>query len=268
MYLGFELFKRIFYKKTTLVALISLAFLIGYSVTIFIVEESKIGFSFTANEFILYFLGSFNISGVFLNIIYIILIIGIFSDKVNYMYISRLEYKNDLIKVFIAAMIFVSIFFLGVILLLIFIVAGFVGIYNTDWSEAVIFLSQNSPSIYLLTGACDVISGIIITIWLYLVGLFIIFMSFYFGFYRFNGISGGIFINIVLLSLGGIIYNTKSLLFAKLIPNINTIFSTHSLQRNGEYPSFIYSFFYVIIVFILMYILSNRETKRYLSNRL
>lgn len=266
--LGIEHFKRLFYKKTSLMALIGTAFLLSYSITLFIILKSDVNMEFSANEFILFFLGNFNISGVFLNTIFILFISGMFEDNINYMYISRLKNEKDFMKSFILGLILASIFFVVFIFILIIIIGFFLGRYSYSWSEGMLFLAESSPSIDTLTRVCDPISSIIISIWLLMMGLFIISIIFYLGFCRFKGISGGIFINITLIGIGGIVYNTKSLWMAKIIPSINTIFTTHSLHKGGEYPSFVYSVIYIFITLLLLCLLSAKESKKYLNGYL
>lgn len=263
--LGIEHFKRLFYKKTSVMALISMAFLLSYAVTTFIILESDVGISFSANEFILFFLGSFNISGVFLSVIFILFISGMFEDSINYLYISRLEKRKDYAKSFLVGLVLATFFFIGIVILFLLLLGGIIWDYSAVWSEGLVFLTESSPSIEVLSQVCNPINSIIISLWLITMGLFIISLIFYIGFCRFKGASGGILINITLIGIGGIVYNTKTLWIAKILPSINTVFTTHSLHKGGEYPSLMYSVIYIIILIVLLYLLSIKESKRYLD---
>lgn len=268
LYLGVESFKRAFYKKTIIGVLVGLAFLLGYAVTLFLIEESNLETSFTANDFVLFFLNDFNISGIFLNMLFTFFIMGMFKDNINYIYISRFSRSGDFLKSWMVSMFISAAFFIMMVMTLLFIVGGFLGEYSSTWSMGVNKLSEENLSLNMLTKLSDPVSSIIISIWLYFIGLFIIFICFYIGFCKFKCISGGIFINIILLGIGEVAYYTKVVWLRKLAPNINTIFSTHSLYSGGEYPSIKYSFVYLILVVLLLYLFSIKVSKNYIEESL
>lgn len=268
LYLGVENFKRAFYKKTIIGVIVGLTFLLGYAVTLFLIEESDLETSFTANDFVLFFLNDFNISGIFLNMLFIFFIMGMFKDSINYMYISRLSKGGDFLKSWMVSMLISSVFFIILVLTLLFIVGGFLGEYSNSWSMGVSKLSEENLSLLMLMKFSDPVSSIIMSIWLYIIGLFIIFICFYLGFCKFKCISGGIFINIILLSVGEVAYYTKIIWLRELTPSINTIFSTHSLYSGGEYPSIKYSFIYLLVIGIVLYLFSLRVSKKYLEDSL
>lgn len=259
--LGFENVKRIFYKKTTLGVVIGLAFLIGYSTTTFLIGESNLEVNFSSNEFVIYFFNDFNIAGIFLNILYVVFIIGMFKDDINYMYIYRLKNRTSIllswtVSIFLSTFVFI-LFVLGVVL----ITAGIIKDYSLQWSGGLINFN-------IIKEVIDPLSSIIISITMYALGLLILGICFYIGYFLFKSIALGIIFGMVPILIGGIVYAMKLKWIYKIPININSIFALHSINGSGDFPSISYSLIYIFLVMLLLYGIAVYITKKYVSEKL
>ncbi|KMT22169.1 hypothetical protein [Clostridium cylindrosporum] len=268
LYLAFENVKRAFYKKSIIGLGIGLAFLVGYAATIFLVEESNFEVEYTSNDFLLYFFNDFNISGVFLNILYTIFIASMFNNDINYMYISRLKNRSDFLKTCIITVFIATITFMTLVVLTVSIVAALIKDYSFQWGNVVQTLLHGSNGLGLITDILTPVSSIVISCSMYTMGLFIIGLCFYIGCSIFHNTYGGVFVNFIILLIGGVTYFFKISWLYRAIPSINTILAFHSLNEASEYPSLRYSLIYILSALIILFVISKLVSEKYIKEKI
>ncbi|MEG0641388.1 MAG: hypothetical protein RR515_02225, partial [Clostridium sp.] len=139
VYLAFDNIKKCFYKKTTLISIIGLAFILGYSAATFMIEESSLKVQFSSNDYVIYFFNDFIISGIFLGVLFIISLVGMFwGNGINYMWISRLSGFKDVFRLFALSIFLWVICYMTFVVCLVFMVGGIIKEYSSHWSSGAV----------------------------------------------------------------------------------------------------------------------------------
>ncbi len=258
--LSFENIKRMFYKKTVIISLALLAFIIGYTATMFSVNESSLDTVFTANDYILYFFNDFFIVGVFLNIIFIVFISGMFLDKLNYMYTLRLPLGEKRGISFVISIFISSIIFIICTSLFIFISAGFLNDFSNIWSQGAFLLIGGSENFNSVKHFLNPIECITISITMCMIRIFITGLIFYIGTCLFKIYYGGIVLNLGLILVEMMFYIFNETIVSRIFPSMNTLFTLYSVE-NKIYGGFFYSLAYIILVILLLTFSSIKISK-------
>ncbi|MEF9951898.1 MAG: hypothetical protein RR838_04840 [Clostridium sp.] len=209
IYLAFENLKRSFFKIRFLGTVIGLAFIIAYSGASFSIYGGSYKEAYTSNDFIIYFLNDYTVTGIFLVVLFTIYLSSVFSDgEINYMYISRLKKKSDLFKSYILSIFLFACVFLVITLIGVFIVGGVLSKYHNNWSEfAGVIIKENGYG--LLSSVYTPWTSIVISIWLLFMMLIIVGLIFYLGYCISKEIGLPILIQSIIIIVSGIVYSFK-----------------------------------------------------------
>ena len=262
--LSFENIKRMFYKKTIIISLVLFAFIIGYTSTLFSINESNLDTVFTADDYVLYFLNDFFIIGIFLNIVFIVFISGMFLDKLNYMYTSRIISSKKIGVSFIISIFISSIIFIVFTSLCIVVSASFLNDFSASWSQDAFLLIGESENFNSIKSYLSPLDCIIISITMCMIRFFIIGLIFYIGTCVFKIYYGGIVLNLGLILVEMIFYIFKGGFISKLFPSMNTLFTLYSVE-NKVYGTFSYSLVYIILLLSILVFISIKISKAYVK---
>lgn len=264
LYLAIENLKRIFYKKTILIFAVALAFIIGYVLTLFFVQEAELEVEFSSNDFLIYFFNDFIISGILIKLLFIIFLSGMFKDNINYMYISRLRNKAEVLKMWLLSIFVVSLVFLIILTLIVIILGSIIGDFDSNWSVSAVNIFQKSINMKLAMDVLSPTSTILVSVWLQSIGIFVTGLVFLIGYLLARSFIGGLALNGILLLLDSVIYLFNINWLYKISPNINTIFYSY-FSINNEFVSISYYVIYILAFIGILGIISSVALKKYIE---